>query len=46
LAEAKELVETLPSKVLEGVSEPVSRAAKEKLEQAGAGVRLDMLPFG
>ena len=44
LAEAKKLVETLPSKVLEGVSEPVSRAAKEKLEQAGAG--MDMLPFG
>jgi len=36
LAEAKELVETLPSKVFNGVSETVARVAKEKLEQAGA----------
>jgi ribosomal protein L7/L12 len=45
LAEAMELVATLPSKVFNGVSETVARAAKEKLEQAGAGVRLDRMTF-
>jgi ribosomal protein L7/L12 len=43
LAEAKKLVETLPSKVFEGVSETAARAAKEKLEQAYAGVRLEAM---
>ena len=41
LSEAKKLAETLPSKVLEGVSETVARSAKQQLEQAGAGIQLD-----
>lgn len=44
LAEAKLLVETLPSKVLEGVSEAKVRAAKELLEQAGAGANCIEMP--
>jgi large subunit ribosomal protein L7/L12 len=40
LKEAKELVESAPAAVLEGVSKEDAEAAKEKLEAAGAGVEL------
>ncbi len=40
LKEAKELVESAPKAVLEGVSKEDAEAAKEKLEAAGAGVEL------
>ena len=40
LKEAKELVESAPAPVLEGVSKEDAEAAKEKLEAAGAGVEL------
>ncbi len=45
VAEALKLIEHLPSKVLDGVPENVARAAKENLERAGAGVRLDTMNF-
>jgi large subunit ribosomal protein L7/L12 len=40
LKEAKELVESAPAPVLEGVAKEDAEAAKEKLEAAGAGVEL------
>ena len=40
LKEAKELVESAPKPVLEGVSKEDAEAAKAKLEEAGAPVEL------
>ena len=40
LKEAKELVESAPKAILEGVAKDVADAAKEKLEAAGAKVTL------
>jgi ribosomal protein L7/L12 len=40
LKEAKELVESAPKEVLEGVSKDQADEAKEKLEEAGATVEL------
>lgn len=40
LADAKKLVESAPTKVLEGVSKDAAEAAKKKLEEAGAKVEL------
>jgi large subunit ribosomal protein L7/L12 len=40
LKEAKELVESAPKEVLEGVAKDAAEAAKEKLEAAGATVEL------
>ncbi|MFP4310914.1 MAG: 50S ribosomal protein L7/L12 [Nitriliruptoraceae bacterium] len=40
LKEAKELVESAPKAVLEGVSKDAAEEAKEKLEAAGASVEL------
>jgi large subunit ribosomal protein L7/L12 len=40
LKEAKELVESAPAAVLEGVSKDAAEQAKEKLEAAGATVEL------
>ena len=40
LKEAKELVDTLPSKVKEGVAKEEADQLKEKLEEAGAEVEL------
>ena len=40
LKEAKELVESAPAAVLEGVDKDAAEAAKTKLEEAGAGVSL------
>jgi ribosomal protein L7/L12 len=40
LAQAEELMKGLPQKIFEGMSEDEVRAAKEKLEQVGADVRL------
>ena len=40
LAEAKGLVESAPTPVLEGVSKDEAEAAKAKLEEAGAAVEL------
>ena len=40
LADAKKLVESAPTKVLEGVSKDAAEAAKKKLEEAGAKIEL------
>jgi large subunit ribosomal protein L7/L12 len=40
LKEAKELVESAPKAILEGVAKDVADAAKEKLEAAGAKITL------
>ncbi|MEU7482311.1 50S ribosomal protein L7/L12 [Lentzea sp. NPDC042327] len=40
LKEAKELVESAPKPILEGVAKDVADAAKEKLEAAGAKITL------
>ncbi|MCW1924781.1 50S ribosomal protein L7/L12 [Luteolibacter arcticus] len=40
LADAKKLVESAPTKVLEGVSKDAAEAAKKKLEEAGAKIDL------
>lgn len=40
LADAKKLVESAPTKVLEGVAKDAAEAAKKKLEEAGAKVDL------
>jgi large subunit ribosomal protein L7/L12 len=40
LADAKKLVESAPTKVLEGVAKEAGEAAKKKLEEAGAKVEL------
>ena len=40
LKEAKELVESAPKAILEGVAKDVADAAKEKLEAAGAKISL------
>jgi len=40
LKEAKELVESAPAAVLEGVAKDAAEEAKEKLEAAGATVEL------
>ena len=40
LADAKKLVESAPTKVLEGVSKDAADAAKKKLEEAGAKIEL------
>ena len=40
LKEAKELVESAPKAVLEGVAKEAAEAAKDKLEAAGASVEL------
>jgi large subunit ribosomal protein L7/L12 len=40
LKEAKELVESAPKAILEGVAKEVADAAKEKLEAAGAKITL------
>ncbi len=41
LKEAKELVDSAPSKVKEGVSKEEAEAAKTKLEEVGAGIKID-----
>jgi large subunit ribosomal protein L7/L12 len=40
LADAKKLVESAPTKVLEGVSKDAAESAKKKLEEAGAKIEL------
>ncbi len=40
LGEAKALVESAPAPILEGASKDAAEAAKAKLEEAGAGVKL------
>jgi large subunit ribosomal protein L7/L12 len=40
LADAKKLVESAPTKVLEGVAKDAAEAAKKKLEEAGAKIEL------
>src|ERR1700754_3247945 len=40
LKEAKELVESAPKNLLEGVSKEAAEAAKAKLEEAGASIKL------
>ncbi|WGD37783.1 50S ribosomal protein L7/L12 [Lysinibacter sp. HNR] len=40
LGEAKALVESAPAPILEGVAKDAADAAKAKLEEAGAGVKL------
>lgn len=40
LADAKKLVESAPTKVLEGVAKEAGEAAKKKLEEAGAKIEL------
>jgi large subunit ribosomal protein L7/L12 len=40
LADAKKLVESAPTPVLEGASKDAAEAAKAKLEEAGAKVEL------
>jgi large subunit ribosomal protein L7/L12 len=40
LADAKKLVESAPTKVLEGVSKEAGETAKKKLEEAGAKIQL------
>jgi len=41
LKEAKELVDGAPSKVKEGVSKEDAEAAKTKLEEVGAGIKIE-----
>ncbi len=40
LADAKKLVESAPTPVLEGVSKDAAEEAKKKLEEAGAKIEL------
>ncbi len=40
LKEAKELVESAPKNILEGVTKEAAEAAKAKLEEAGASIKL------
>jgi large subunit ribosomal protein L7/L12 len=40
LADAKKLVESAPTKVLEGIGKDAAEAAKKKLEEAGAKIEL------